>query len=1004
MADFPQQTFAGKKRSATEYEHGGGDLTASTREPKRLRPEDAVEPPQPANVLAGKKRTANEFDVDNEQVPASAHDAKRLRTETGPADRLLHASGSKPLPQMGRNLHDFPPITQSIPAGMPLHEIPFYFPNHLQGHFLRRFIKEGWTWNQVFGCVELMAKKAFAKDHGLEHNMGGSIIKTRYEEETRKMREEEAQALLESTREMAEPTKPASPALPAVLVDDPLPDTKDLYSEEWQELISLEARKHLKFFQDHCGSPDRNLAAGLMKDFWNRRTQVFETWALERFSMEAKDLTTPRGTFRELLIRMNEMLTAGRHKHFPGPTDVASELWRAYQVYVNRWTLKRAVQELRYWTEMLEDGYDADSDLVEPPRGQAGGNLIPGQSEMTGQLGASLSDGAYTEPGRNFPRPQGQSRQDEPQPGHGDMGQPENRQTRATSSSSRSRRAHSRHGSAQIGAVTGVAAGYGNGYPHSASTYPAYAHVQSQPAGVAAHAHPLPNVAHQQPPAQAGQGQPGKKRPGAPRRKMFVNAPDRDTPLPQSALTSNQEILDHFPEHLSHPGVMQRFVASPATGSRGYHTTDMVKALLRHINTHDFNGITEEQRKENIRRWVIKERDACNKQLKAGRVLASLPPGMIAPPQPAQPGVQATQPNFAGMPMSLQNVQAPSNYPGMHIPPPDLQAPSGFPSMPLQDLQAAPGLNGMSLPIQHLQAPPNHVGMHISPPHLQARPGSTLMPLQDSQAPLGTISMPMPHHDVQVPPSYAGMHIPPSLQAPPDSISMPPRDLQAPPGTVSMPALDQNLEAIQSFADPLVPSLNLPTLTNSMLLDLQEALGPGDFSVPYQDLQAPQSLADPVIPPQSVHAPPSYVNMAMLGLILPQTATLHTASNAIGQEYEPQFGSVSGGFNDPAMPSTGFGQGGSDTSGLETEAGATEAPTAEASIAPPTSPGIALDEAGESSSLGTEKAVPQAEETLCENQDTAVGFDMDQLPRNEFDDVLDEYETRVARDMLDQLK
>lgn len=995
MATFPQQTFAGKKRSAMEYEHGGANFAASMREPKRVRFEGTVEQSQPANVLAGTKRTAGEFDDNDEEVTACTHDVKRLRTETGSshptstggvdkadwrnqgADRPMHAPGSRPLPQMGRTLQQFPPITQPLPPRILLHQMPTYFPNHLQGHFLRPFIKKGWTWNQVFGCMDLRAMQALAQENGLEHNMGGSVIKARYEEETRKMAEEEVQTLIESTKERTEQIKPASPALPAVPAEDALPSVGDLSAKEWQALLLLEVSKNKKIFEDDLGFPDKSTAITQMEEFWNRQTQAFEDRALEQLNLEANEITTPRGNLRKLLIRMNEMLTKGCYKHSPAPTNISPQQWRGYLRQVGQWVLRTQLLEIRSWTELLEEGSYVDCD----PRGPARVDVMPGEFATTSQLGASLGNGAFTEPSSNIPRSQGQSRQHEPQLGYGDNGLPENQQTGRRSGSGQIRRAHGRRGSEQSRAVENAAAGYGNGHPNSAVTYPAFTSVQTQPTSVVTHAHLLANVAHPQAPAQAGQAQPARKRPGAPRRKMFLNAPNRDTPLPQSALTDNREILNRFPEHLSHPVIMQRFVASPKTGSRGYHTTDMVNALLQHVNTRDFNGITEGERKENIRRWVVKERDACNKRLKAGRVLASLPPGMIAPPPPAQPGVQATQPNFAGMPMPLQNVQASPSYAGMHIPPSNLQAPRSVVSMPM--------------PLQGSQAPANYAGMHIPQQNLQAPPDSMFTPLSDLQAPPGIVSIPMPYPDSQALPSYVGMHIPrQSLQAAPESIPMPYSDLQAAPRPVHMPT-------------------------------------------PLQHLQAPQSFADTPIPAQNPHASPSYVNMSMMDLSLPQTATIPMANPAIDQEYEPQLDSVLDGFKntsgwmpdlfgtygialdppnafgygefpaDPAMPSEGFEQGCSDIFGLETEAEATEALPAAASVAAMatpalTAPGVPLDPADDSNVPGMDEAAPQAEKTLCENQETAAGFGVSQLPPNDFDKLFEEWDADNAWDVLNQ--
>ena len=130
-----------------------------------------------------------------------------------------------------------------------------------------------------------------------------------------------------------------------------------------------------------------------------------------------------------------------------------------------------------------------------------------------------------------------------------------------------------------------------------------------------------------------------KKR-GAPRKKFFLNAPDKDQPLPPSAATTgNLEILDHFPEHLCRTEVMRRFVrlcntanggggssnSSSGGGARGWDTSYMVERLLKHDIVYDFDAqgqrilLEAVDRASYIRRWVTKERDACTKDLRRGR-------------------------------------------------------------------------------------------------------------------------------------------------------------------------------------------------------------------------------------------------------------------------------------------------------------------------------------------------------------------------------------------------
>ncbi len=166
---------------------------------------------------------------------------------------------------------------------------------------------------------------------------------------------------------------------------------------------------------------------------------------------------------------------------------------------------------------------------------------------------------------------------------------------------------------------------------------PIPSNIQTHPLAFDSNAQVSSNVARQNGTTQTGQSQPPRKQRGATRNRMFLCAPPRNTPLSQLALVDENEILLRFPEHLSHAVVMQRFVQSSLTRTGGYPTSDMVNVLLRHENRHDVVGITKEQRRANIRRWIIKEKDACNKKLKEGRVPSSIPASMIAALPAAQP-------------------------------------------------------------------------------------------------------------------------------------------------------------------------------------------------------------------------------------------------------------------------------------------------------------------------------------------------------------------------------
>lgn len=140
---------------------------------------------------------------------------------------------------------------------------------------------------------------------------------------------------------------------------------------------------------------------------------------------------------------------------------------------------------------------------------------------------------------------------------------------------------------------------------------------------------------------------PPKGKRGAPRKRMFESMPTTDTSLSARAQVDNEEVLKSFPEHLCTPEVMRRFVRPAGSQSGGWPTGRMVDFLMKHKNAKDFVGITKEERRANLKRWVTKERDSCNnKKRKAARLAEkkAIIGSTASQMSPATPTLQTSEP------------------------------------------------------------------------------------------------------------------------------------------------------------------------------------------------------------------------------------------------------------------------------------------------------------------------------------------------------------------------
>jgi hypothetical protein len=194
-----------------------------------------------------------------------------------------------------------------------------------------------------------------------------------------------------------------------------------------------------------------------------------------------------------------------------------------------------------------------------------------------------------------------------------------------------------------------------------------------------------------------------KEKRGAPRQRMFTSMPRIDQPLSSRALTDDEEVLISFPEHLCLPEVMQRFVRPGGARQRLWPTQRMVDFLMRHKNARDYAGITREVRRANVKRWVTKERDACNSKLRKDRET-----GKKSTKEATSTSADQNGPASTGQPIPLcvvlQGVPEPQNADSMSSHAHDTHL--GMPSA--QDPSHDSQLTGLALPGHRYNASVSH--------------------------------------------------------------------------------------------------------------------------------------------------------------------------------------------------------------------------------------------------------------------------------------------------------
>lgn len=427
---------------------------------------------------------------------------------------------------------------------------------------------------------------------------------------------------------------------------------------ELDNLVKQELKKHRELICGPPGSLSSAETSERMVDCWIYRANQWEISVMHDLGMGEEEIPIARTTsIADMMKRQSVIVGFIHNRQFPPPPNEYSNERRQYRSTAERNVLYIQLDVLRRWTAEWQQSL---ADNTHHPQSNQGGNGTESESQVP-EVRTDAGKGPST------------GYQHGPAVGYDHQGQCHNQQVGVNHGGFQGVHDASVLGHTRV--ESGPAAVYGDFYQGRALGDWANTSVPTQhfeTAGIiqpsVSSARPQIAPAHIAAPAQSSGPLgpiPAQKTKGRHRKLMFDHAPPRETPLPPSALTDEDEVLDHFPEHLAHPVIMQRFVASSTTQPGGYPTVDMIQRLLQHHNARDSENITLTQRRQNIHRWIVKEKDACNKKLKAQLVPASVPASMIA----TTSAVQAV-------------VQDPQIITAMAIPPPGTTAPVSTHSQP----------------------------------------------------------------------------------------------------------------------------------------------------------------------------------------------------------------------------------------------------------------------------------------------------------------------------------
>ncbi|KAF7509464.1 hypothetical protein GJ744_008027 [Endocarpon pusillum] len=563
----------------------------------------------------------------------------------------------------------FPPADTPLPEGISLDKLCRRWPHHLTGRTLRRFIEVGCSAGWIFVRLDYFIRKALDKQGALEKKKGWEVLQQRLDEEKARMAEEAKQAGLQAQKNMPPgssnrpattsesapeaiapqnkrqvqqfgvlqtPQTPAvslpsisrttlarplaSPQLPALSADIPITNVRDTPASSREGGFPLSQRQppsagtrdtrhhlptsHIDRVNNHTREIQQELTKqqNILRDIsfadsswahktpeervqdegrhWIDQARSYEQQVVELLGGDVVGIDFQSTRQRDVLARQLELIRRVLIIRAPLPHNASAQDIRIHNEKLEATSLRQQRDVLVIWTETLQE-------MLASIRNAFSQHQRPESRPPSSPLdrdSTRMHDPIDLAPPKEPVAP---------------VSRPEVGSVTSNTDQSRQRPYYfssidGRFHACPVFSVPQPQIGYRGIIPptRASSTVPPIA---GPPTSTAT---------------------PKRKGRGAPRTVMFPNVPRSNTPLSALAKVDDEEVLRSFPEHLSVPEVMRRFVRPNGAKTGGWQTRKMVDYLLGHTNKKDYVGISENERRANLSRWVTKERDSCNNKIR----------------------------------------------------------------------------------------------------------------------------------------------------------------------------------------------------------------------------------------------------------------------------------------------------------------------------------------------------------------------------------------------------